>query len=54
MFVVAIYGTLGYNNNVQPFLIGTILEGYKKKSTSSLKHDRKCFALSKAGSGNGG
>lgn len=28
--VVAIYGTLSYNNNVQPFLISTVLEGYKE------------------------
>lgn len=30
--VVAIYGTLSYNNNVQPFLISTVLEGYRSRS----------------------
>ncbi len=29
--VVAIYGTLGYNNNVQPFLISTVLKGIQKQ-----------------------
>lgn len=50
--VVGIYGTLSYNNNVQPFLISAVLEEYRSKCIS--KHDRKRFALPKAGSGNGG
>lgn len=28
--VAAIYGALSYNNNVQPFLIGAVLEGCKE------------------------
>ncbi len=28
--VVAVYGTFSYNNNVQPFLISTVLERYKE------------------------
>lgn len=44
--VVAIYGTLGYNYNVQPFLIGAVLEGYKeakafKNMTENLLHSQK-------------
>lgn len=44
--VVAIYGTLGYNNNVQPFLIGSVLEEYKeadafKNMTENLLHSQK-------------
>lgn len=31
--VVAIYGSFSYNNNVQPFLIGSILEGRKEAET---------------------
>lgn len=30
--VVAIYGTLGYDNNVQPFLIVAVLQGYRSKN----------------------
>ena len=51
--VVAIYGTFSYNNNVQPFLISAVLEGYKD-AKAFRKHDSKHFAFPKAGSGNGG
>lgn len=51
--VVAISGTLGYNNNVQPFLISAVLEKYKKHK--HLRTWQKSFALlPKAGLNYGG
>lgn len=40
--VVVIYGALSYNNNVQPFLIGAVLEGRKEKQRSK---EAKAFTL---------
>lgn len=54
---MTIYGALSYNNNVQPFLISAVLEGWTEKQrrkSISIKHDRKSFAFPKAGSSDGG
>lgn len=44
--VVAINGTLSYNNNVQPFLISTVLEKYKKHKYLKTWQKTFCSATS--------